>query len=107
MRARIAGMIVLAGFTALIPSYTPVDDTDVRSAAPRQLTEKEADCLVGGKASCVDVAVNTAESCLDDAGIRGSEIGDNLYNLVVGGICAGSGIWAGATCAWDWLTDLF
>jgi len=71
------------------------------------LSAEEADCLVGGKATCIDEAINTAESCLNDAGISGSDIDDNLYNMVVGGICAGSGIWAGATCAWDWFIGLF
>ena len=107
MRAKCAWMIVVVGIAALIsPSAVPQDDIGATST-PRHLTEEEADCLVGGKASCVDVAINETEACLSDAGITGSEIDDNLYNMLIGGLCAGSGIWSGITCSWDWLTSLF
>jgi len=107
MRAKIAGMIVLTTIAALTTSFEPTQDADLKPAAPRMLTAAEADCLVGGKASCLDVAINEAESCLSDAGITASEIDDNLYNMVIGGLCAGSGIWSGISCTWNWLTDLF
>jgi len=108
MRAKIVGMIVLTGIAALTTAFTaPAYAVTVGESAVRQLTEEEADCLLNAEATCIDVALDTADECLAEAGIFGSEIGDNLYNMVVGGWCAGSGIWAGATCAWDWFTDLF
>ncbi len=107
MRARIAGMIVLLGIMALTTSFTPVQEAVVQDIVPHQLTAEEADCLVGGKATCVDVAVAAAGDCMDDAGVRPSEIGSSLYGTVVGGICAGYGVWTGLGCAWDWFTGLF
>jgi len=107
MRAKIVGMIVLMGIAALSVSFTPVKNAAVQETLPRLLTEQEADCLVGGKATCVDVAVNEAESCLGDYGLGFDDIDDNVYTMVVGGYCAGSGIVSGLSCAWDWFTGLF
>jgi hypothetical protein len=107
MRANIAGLIVLSGLVALHTSFVPSPVVTEAVETSRPLTTEEMDCAVGGEAGCIELAVNTTESCLEDAGINGSEIGDNLYNIIVGGICTLDGAWTGLTCAWEWFSGLF
>jgi len=106
MRAKIVGMVVLMGFAALSASFAPAKQIAVQETLPRLLTEEEADCLVGGKASCLDVAVSAADNCLAEAGVSFEDL-DDLYGAVMVGWCTGTGIWEGASCAWDWFTNLF
>lgn len=107
MRAKIVGMIVLTGFAALTTSFTPMQDLAIQETHPRLLTEEEADCLVGGKATCFETAALESYSCLNEAGIDFTDIESSYSSLIVFGWCTLEGAWAGVECAWDWLTGLF
>ena len=107
MRAKIVGMIVLMGIAALSVSFTPVKNASVQETLPRQLTEDEADCLVGGKATCLDVAINEATTCIEDSGFDFRSPESSYASIVVAGWCTLDGAWSGLTCAWDWFTGLF
>jgi len=107
MRAKIVGMIVLTGIAALTTSFAPLQDVEISGTTPRLLTEEEADCLVGGKATCFEVVAIDAYGCMIEAGVDFTNVESSYSNLIVAGLCTLEGAWSGLTCAWDWFTGLF
>ncbi len=90
--------VVLWG-AGLIPS---LEDDLERAIVSTRLTDAEADCIVGGQASCLDVGGAAYDQCIME--------NFNPYDPSAGKTilkCAGVGAWATVACAFSWLWGLF
>lgn len=103
MRAKIVGMLVLLAIMALTTGFSPhpvVDDQGVRYG---EITQAEADCIVGGKQGCWDEAVQSFAWCVFSYGY--SDVDQVPTGIVAE--CLSVGGETLLACVVDWIFGLF
>jgi len=72
------------------------------AAASVRLTDAEADCIVGGKAGCLDEAASAYGGCVIE-----NVDPEDPSTMGAFATCLSTGFWTGVVCAFTWLWGVF